>query len=61
MVSCSDELAVHSYPPPLPAEVGCERCERVVLLLVFIILRNSNMATNLQRFTSCYGSRRFDC
>jgi len=38
--------------PPLPAEVGCESHERIVLLLVFIaLLRNNNMATNLQRFT----------
>jgi len=23
--------------PPLPAEVGCETCEQIVLLLVFIV------------------------
>jgi len=47
---------------PLRAEGGCETCERIVLLLVFI--RNNNMATNLQGSLHVAGSRRFascDC
>jgi len=38
---------------PLPAEAGLETWERIVLLLV--LFRNNNIATNLQRFTSTYG------
>jgi len=41
---------------PLPAQAGCER-----MLYYWSLLRNNNMATNLQRFTSCYGSWRFAC
>jgi len=40
-----------------PAEVGCETGKRIVLPLVF--LRNNNKATNLQRFISSYGRKRF--
>jgi len=60
-MSCSDELAVHLCPL-LRAEGGCETCERIVLLLVFI--RNNNMATNLQGSRHVAGNRRFascDC
>jgi len=35
MVPRHDKLAVHSRPL-LPAEAGCESCERIVLLLVII-------------------------
>jgi len=35
---------------PLRAEAGFETCERIVLLLV--LFRNNNIATNLQRSTS---------
>jgi len=48
--------------PPSPALAGCESRERIVLLLS--LLRNNNMATNLQKFTLYCGSRRFiawDC
>jgi len=36
---------------------GCEIYTRIVLLLV--LLGNNTTATNLQRFTSSYGSKRF--
>jgi len=62
VVSCSDELAVHSCP------LLClqRRIAKVVsgLFYCWYLLRNNNMATNLQRFTLYYGSRRFvarDC
>jgi len=48
-----------AHVPPLPAEAGCESCERIVLLFVF-----NCVTINLQRFTSRYGSRHFvacDC
>jgi len=61
-VSCSDELAVHSCP------FFClqRRVAKVArgLFYCWSLLRNNNMATNLQRFTSYYGGRRFvawDC
>jgi len=51
--------------PPLPAEASCE-CSNVAsgLYYCWSLLRNNNMATNLQRFSLCYGGRRFvawDC
>jgi len=62
IVSCSDELAVHTCP------FLClrRRVARVAsgLFYCWSSLRNNNMATNLQRFTLYYGSRRFvawDC
>jgi len=41
----------------LPAEASCETRERIVLL--WPLLRNNSMATNLRRCTSSYGGRRF--
>jgi len=46
----------------LPAGAGCETCERMLLLLVF--MRDNNMVSNLQRCTSSYDSKCFaacDC
>jgi len=43
----------------LPAEAGTKVANG--LFYCWSLLRNDNMATNLQRFTSCYGSRRFAC
>jgi len=54
-VSCSDELAVLSCRV---AKVTSGLC------YCWFLLRNNNMATNLQRFTLYYASRRFvawDC
>jgi len=42
--------------PPLPAEADCER-----IFYYWCLLHNNIMATNLQRFASWYGSRRFAC
>ena len=62
VVSCSDELAVDSCP------LLClqRRVANVAsgLFYCWSLLRNNNMATNLQRFTLYYGGRRFvawDC
>ena len=47
---------------PLPAKGSCRTCELIVLLLSFNA--DNNMATNLQRFASSYGSKSFatcDC
>ena len=62
IVSCSDELAVHSCP------LLClqRRVAKVAsgLLNCWSLLRNNNMATNLQRFSLYNGGRRFvawDC
>jgi len=62
IVSCSDEFAVHSCP------LLClqRRVAKVTsgLFYCWSSLRNNDMATNLQRFTLYYGSRRFvawDC
>jgi len=41
----------------LPAEAGCETRERIVLL--WRLLRNNTMATNLRRCSWSYGGRRF--
>jgi len=49
--------ACSSIDPPLPAEASCETKERIVLLLTFVA--NNIMATNLRRFTSSHGGRRF--
>jgi len=61
-VSCSDELAVHTCP------LLClqKRVAKVAIGLFYCwsSLRNNSMATNLQRFTLFYVSRRFvawDC
>jgi len=43
--------------PPLPAEAGCKVTSG--LFYCWSLLRNNNMATNLQRFTLYCGSRRF--
>ena len=58
LVSCNDEIAVHSCP------LLCE--QRVILgnvgtdCSIWFLLRNNNTAIiNLQTFTSSYGSRRF--
>jgi len=48
--------------PPLPAEAGCGTASG--LPYCWSLLRNNNMATNLQRFTLHYGGRCFvawDC
>jgi len=48
--------------PPLPAEAVVNVASR--LFYCWSLLRNNNMATNLQKFTLYYGSRRFvawDC
>jgi len=54
---CSDELAVHSYP------LLClhRRVVKVAsgLFYCWSLLRNNFIATNLQRFTLYYGSKRF--
>jgi len=61
-VSCSDELAVHSCPL-----LCLQRWVAKVasgLFYCWSLLRNNKMATNLQKFTLYYGSRRFvpwDC
>jgi len=58
ILSCSDEFAVHSCPL-----LCLKRCVVKVasgLFYFWSLLRNDNMATNLQRFTLYYGSRRFD-
>jgi len=62
IISCSDELAVHSYP------LLClqRRVAKVAigLFCCWSLLRYNNMATNLKKFTLYYGSRRFitwDC
>ena len=62
IVCGSDELAIHSYP------LLClqRRVAKVTsgFFYCWSLLRNNNMATNLQRFTLHYGSRRFvawDC
>jgi len=57
VVSCSDELAVHSCP--LICLQGQVAKLASGLFYCWSLLRNNNMATNLQRFTSIYGSRRF--
>jgi len=57
LVSCSDELAVHSCPLFfLPRKVT-----KLAIRLFYrwSSLRNNNMATNLQRFISSDGRRRF--
>jgi len=62
IVSCSDELAVHSWPL-----LCLQRWVAKVasgLFYCWSLLRNNNMATNLQKFTLYYGSKRFvpwDC
>jgi len=57
MVSCSDQLAVHSRP------LLClqRRVAKVASWFFYCwsLLRNNNLATNLQRFTVYYGGRRF--
>ena len=45
--------------PLLPAKAGMK--VENGLFYCWCLLRNNNMATNLQRLTSCYGSRSFDC
>jgi len=42
---------------PFPAKIGCRGFVWVVLLLIFTA--QQWQASNLQRFTSSYGSRRF--
>ena len=46
---------------PLPAEVSPLSAEEVAsgLFYCWSLLRNNNMATNLQRLTLYYGGRRF--
>jgi len=62
IVSCSDELAIHSCPL-----LCLQRWVAKVasgFFYCWFFLRNNTMATNLQRFTLHYGSRRFvawDC
>jgi len=57
IVPCSDELAIHSCP------LLClqRRVAKVAsgLFCCWSLLRNNNMATNLQSFTLHYGSKRF--
>ena len=62
VMSCSDDLAVHS------CALLClqRRVANVAsgLFYCWSLLRNNNMATNLQKFTLYYGGRRFvawDC
>ena len=65
LVSCRDELlTVHSCPLLWlqSAEAGCETGEGI--FYYWPLLRNNNMATNLQTFTSSCGNRYFaacDC
>jgi len=59
LVPCIDELTVHScFLLCLQRQVAKATNG---LFYCWSLLRNNNMATNLQRFTSCYGSRRFAC
>jgi len=57
LVSCSEELAFHSCQFLCLQRHVAETCERIVLLLVFIAY--NSMVSNLQRFASSYGSKRF--
>ena len=62
VVPCSDELAVHSCPL-LFLQMWVAKVASGLFYCCFL-LRNNNMATNLQRFTLYYGGRRFaawDC
>jgi len=62
VVSCSDELAVHSCPLLCLQRWVAKVASR--LFCCWSLLRYNNMATNLQRFTLHHGSRRFvawDC
>jgi len=45
--------------PLLPAKAGTKVAN--ALFYCWCLLCNNNMATNLQRLTLCYGSRRFAC
>jgi len=45
--------------PLLPAKAGTKVANG--LFYCWSLLRNNNMATNVPRLTSCYGSRRFVC
>jgi len=42
--TCSSPMSL-----PLPAEVGCESRERIVLHYCWSVLRNNTVATNLQK------------
>jgi len=55
LVSCSDELAVHPCPLLCLWKQVAKRASG--LLYCWSLLRSSNMATNLQTFTSSYSSR----
>ena len=57
IVSCSDELAVH-WCPLLCLQRWVAKVTSG-LFYCWSLLRNNNMATNLQRFTLYYGARRF--
>jgi len=59
---CSNELAVHSCPPLCLQRWVAKVASR--LFYCWSLLRNNNMATNLQNFTLYCGSRRYvpwDC
>jgi len=57
VVSCRDELAVHSCPL-LCLQMWVAKVARG-LFCCWSLLRNNNMATNLQNLTLYYGGRRF--
>jgi len=57
IVSCSDELAVHTCPF-LSLQRRVAKVESG-FFCCWSSLRNNKMATNLQRFTLYYGSRCF--
>jgi len=59
---CSDMSLQFNHAPPLPAEAVAKDASG--LFYCWSLLRNNTMATNLQKFTLYYGSRRFvawDC
>ena len=61
-VSCSNELAVHSCTLICQQRLAAKVASG--LFYCWSLLRNNNMATNLQKFSLYYGSRRFvawDC
>jgi len=56
LVWCSDELAIHSYPLLRLLTQNVTKLGSA-LFCCCSLLRNNNMATNLQRFTSSYDLR----
>jgi len=57
LVSCSDELEVHSCPLLCLQRQVAKLANG--LLYFWFLLHTNDMATNLQKITSSYGSKRF--